>query len=715
MLRQLDLGVNYDSEYHDLLKDFFRPSLNQTTLYQRAVGFFSLASLLNTPTALSSLVENGGRVELIIGQTIGQDDFDAIQKGHQLSLGANLAESFEKAISDHAGTLLEYRVRILAYLFSQNQLEIKFAYRPAGLFHKKIGLMTDAVGDTLAFNGSMNDTEAALDPKRNSEQITVFRSWIDGQNEYVEDIKSTFLSLWNNQSPSETYVCEIPEIVKAGLEKVFQTFPEKPTQSEEQRRADSFFKRKNKSTQQIHIPEYIGSNKFKLREYQRDALQQWQAARRKGILALATGAGKTITAIYGAVKIMDSNPGLAVIITVPRQDLGEQWSKELHLFGAIPIRAWSRYPGWRNQLGDYVNRNTLRQTEDIFIVVVTDTFKSDDFQSLLRRLDLGKTLIIGDECHSYGSEGMEGSIPDELNSRLGLSATPWDDFSDLKNARLTEAFGTDVAEFTIADAINEKFLTPYRYTAIPVELTIEETTEYGDLSKRISRKFASSANRESPFDDDSLTALLMQRARLLGSAANKLVALAELIDKQGIKHHSLVYCGDGSVEDNGDLKKQRYAVSALLTERSISNSPFTSGETAYERTKILENFRKGETSVLTAIKCLDEGIDVPACQAAYFLASSRNSRQFVQRRGRVLRKAPRKDRADLYDFVPVLPLKFKSDGSERKLLKGELKRIIEFAKTAENKFSSLTLLKPWLNQYDLELEANAALLTKNEK
>lgn len=708
MLQSLSLGVSYNSEDDDIYRSFYQPVLRSAVSYKRAVGYFSTASLLNAPTALSEIIEHDGHVQLIIGQTTTAQDFDLLVEGERGLVGEGLTKSFEEIIAANRDDLLEYRLRMLAWLFEHGRLEVKFALRPQGLFHTKIGLVTDRYGNRVAFNGSANETMAALKSEFNSEHISVYRSWKAGHEEFVDDIEKRFDRLWNGESSRNTVICSIPDVVAAGLRLVAERFPERPSRHGEEERLKDFLASRQKGRTEPRIPKTVNGTEFGLRDYQQAALTAWKEANFEGILALATGAGKTFTAIYAAVKIMTANEGTVTVITVPYRDLGEQWSRELEPFSIFPIKAWSDYPNWQDDLQAYLSRNQARQTEPLVVVVVNATFKTPRFQTFLSSLDHTKVLLIGDECHGHSSAQFSSAFPETIKRRLGLSATPWDDFDADKNVRLKRIYGDSVYDFTIDDAIQRGFLTPYEYKAIPVPLTPDEAEEYRELSTRIGRKIASKSSLTQAMKDDmGLTALLMKRARLLGAAKGKIPAFRALLEQSsGIEPYSLVYCGDGQTIDDLDdeEKKQRLAVSSMLRDLDIVHSPFTSTESSQERKSILSDFREGKTQSLVAIRCLDEGIDVPACRSAYFLASSRNSRQFVQRRGRVLRRSEGKDQASIYDFVTVLPLGHNGQNGGADLLRKELKRIVDFARSSNNHLGSLSDLQPWISSYGLGLE-----------
>ncbi len=714
MFRKLNLCDSYDSEVDDIYSDFFIPTLSQSINYRRAVGYFSLGVLLGAPKAMSQIVNNEGSVKLIFGKLTSSEDFDAIQRGMVDPFEANDFPDFETIIEQNAGSLLEYRIRLLAWLFSNKRLEMKVALRPNGLFHQKIGFMEDGYGDFVSFSGSMNETVSALDPRYNSEEITVFRSWSEGQKNYVDTHKRRFQKLWSGETGSSTIVCSLPEVIAEGLNLVSERFPEKPSTQEETELVKLFLRKKtDKKRVNPQVPAHINGAEFSMREHQLKALRAWSENRYNGILELATGAGKTITAIYGATKTIEANEGISLVIAVPYQDLADQWCKELRQFNINAVQCYSSKQSWEPTVNSYLRRNRDQQREFIALVVVNKTLKTDAFQNSVNQLDMSRTFFIGDECHHHGSKSFVGKLLPKAKFRIGLSATPFHYLDDEANERLRSVYDRSVFKYDLANAVEDGVLTPYEYVPVPVELTATETQDYVELSDQIARIYSASKNSINGAGEEKLKALLMRRARLVGAAENKINVLENLLIENKVDKHSLFYCSDGKtlVTDDDDAQndenttelKQRHAVAKLLMKKGVSVSPFTSEENRRQRREILSKFKNGETEALVAIRCLDEGIDVPACQTAYLIASSRNPRQFIQRRGRILRRAPGKEKATIYDLVVVMPEgHIYSENRAVDFLRNELGRVADFARNSMYPASSIEPLIPWLQKYDLE-------------
>jgi superfamily II DNA or RNA helicase len=289
--------------------------------------------------------------------------------------------------------------------------------------------------------------------------------------------------------------------------------------------------------------------------------------------------------------------------------------------------------------------------------------------------------------------------------RLGLSATPESYTNPDATARLKAYYGDVVSEFSLADALQADVITSYDYHVSEVELSEVEAQAYLELSEQIAvLSSAGGGLDEDSTDDIRLKTLLMKRARIIGSAVEKIDALENALAARQPQPLTLFYCGDGSTEDEdtGDSIRQIDRVCEILYEKGWKCARFTARESREEREALLNAFKIGAIDALVAIRCLDEGIDVPACRTAYILASSRNPKQFIQRRGRILRRSAGKTSATIYDFLVRLPLpEGKANQTERNLVRSELARVAEFANLARNARDAAGVLLPLLKEYDL--------------
>lgn len=717
MLRDIHYKGVYKSDLDNILEDFYFPALSVANSYDRAVGFFSASTISYAAQALSVFVKNGGQVRLILGAFTDQEDIEAVKEGYQQKeiveqIGAELLSM----VSNVSDELFQNRFETLAWLVASGRLDVKIALRRRGMYHDKVGIISDAASDKVVFSGSANESTHALLPAYNYESINVFPNWRSELEDYFTPHIDSFERLWKNES-AETAVIDIPRAVKERLISVARSMDYTPDPEIEaaiaariRHKIDGTASTTNAKPKE---PKTIGGEPFKMRPHQIAALEAWKAKGDfQGTFDLATGAGKTITAIHAVVKLSEAIDGLACVIAVPYQNLADQWVDILSSFNIYPVRCYISRASWEDRLRSVVHELVMGSRKFAAIVVVNRTLKSPEFQECLKRINGSRLLWIGDECHHHTSQAYESFLPEHGRYRIGLSATPEHYLDEERNERLARFYGPIVYSYTLRQAIKDKVLTPYVYYPHLVPLTEAESEEFIDLSEQIGRLMARQENSKSAGHSTQLTGLLMRRARLVGAAAGKLPALERVIGNVKPSQHTLYYCGDGTVETDdveegadgaGQGQRQVDAVSAMLHRIGWDVSRFTSRESRKDRDNILENFRLGIIDAMVAIRCLDEGIDVPACSTAYILASSRDPRQFVQRRGRILRRSPGKTQATIHDFIVVLPEGYEENSDyAKRLIKSELARVAEFSSLSENRFEAYEVLAPMLRTYNLE-------------
>lgn len=459
----------------------------------------------------------------------------------------------------------------------------------------------------------------------------------------------------------------------------------------------------NKSNYQyksLGIPQ-IPSN-LELRDYQKKAVASWFRNQGRGTLKMATGSGKTIIALAIATELYQQI-GLQVLLVVcPYRHLVTQWQRECNKFNLQPILAFENVHNWQQELSTQLYN--IRANNQVFLTIITTnaTLINQGFQSELKFFP-AKTLIVGDEVHNLGSTKVEVSLPRNIGLRLALSATPERYYDEEGTEAIFAYFGQILQpKFGLAEAIKKGALVGYFYYPLLVELTASEALVYAKLTKRIGWALSKNDKLES---NDSLTALLIKRSRLIGSAINKLAVLKELMSNRLHTSHTLFYCGDGYIENKeADYHVQIEAVTHILgKELGYRVNTYTADTSLSEREKLRRQFEQGELQGLVAIRCLDEGIDIPAIKTAVILASSSNPRQFIQRRGRILRPYPGKENATLFDMIVMPPdLDRETWAVEKNLLRKELTRFIEFAELAINAEEAISKLLTIQEKYELE-------------
>jgi len=655
---------------------------------------------------VETFVNSNGRMRLIVGAELDPEDHEAVVKGYEEreKIIERLGREFEPILTQVTSELFLRRLEALQWLVAHDRLEIKVAIRKRGMYHEKIGVLRDEYDDFIVFQGSANETLYALSPDFNYESLNVFRSWREGDREHYEVHLASLNSLWNKDPSLSTVVIDFPEYAKNAL--LRRQIPQAVKQKTEINLAEEIAWPKRKNIEGPDIPAHMSPF-----NHQKLGLQAWRDSEYCGILNHATGAGKTFTAIYGASRIFDHTGRLFVLVAVPYQALADQWVDEFKKFGVGTILCSSMNPNWPEHLSSRVDGFQTGKSNFAAAVVVNATMATSRFSQIVNRLrDPEALLFVGDECHHHGTLRLFAALPENAKLRLGLSATyeRSGDYDGTK--RLEQYYGSVVHTYTLSEAIDDGFLVPYEYHLEIVELNESEAEEYARISEKIQERLRTlkSDDPESLLDDDFIRLLLFRRARLLGRVESKRTRLSEIVDDQGLAARTLIYCGEGAaaggVDDEVSAEELQNVdvVTRLISSKGYRVTKFTSREPSDERRQALEGFRRGSIQVLTAIRCLDEGIDIPSCETAFILASSRNPRQFIQRRGRILRRSPGKTRALLWDFLPMPPAgDLEKEKYEKSLLQRELGRISEFSRHSTNFRETYVKLKSILDRFDL--------------
>jgi superfamily II DNA or RNA helicase len=393
---------------------------------------------------------------------------------------------------------------------------------------------------------------------------------------------------------------------------------------------------------------------------------------------------------------------------VPSLSLAEQWGQEASEFSfANVIIANSLNKNWIQEALEEINKSFVLNNS--FIIIATyETFALDKFSSIVNRLNTD-VLFIADEAHNLGTSRLIARYPHKFTRRIGLSATPQRHFDDEGTSAILEFFNAlDKPTFRLdmKKAIEKGHLCEYIYLPYIVTLTVDELEEYKEISKQLLRYF--NTKTQSYEDNPRVTALKIKRKRIIHKAHNKAdclrLCLQNILDIKGSIRYTLVYVPEG----NDPLLDSRLIndYSAIVTnEFHVSQHQFI-GETK-NRSAILSQFAAGEIQVLTAMKCLDEGVDVARTETAIFCSSTGNPRQFIQRRGRILRKHQDKRVATIYDMIVVPDIHSITNQSnlsmEKSILQAELRRVYEFASLSKNKYQALKTLEKLASEYEIDI------------
>ena len=660
--RELLLHPEYRSRQDNIIKNFYTPVLRHSVIYKRAVGFFSSSALPALTQGLTSLFNNGGKFQIITSPRLTSEDIFAIKTG--LNPNSNFLHSPNFKMSASS--------RLLSKLVADKKIEIKIALleddNNLGMFHEKFGLMYDSEGNVIAFSGSMNETANAF--CANYESIDVFTSW-NGDAKRVSQKQAAFEAMWKNCAQG-IIVADFSEINFEILREYH--IHKKPT-----------IKKLTLNTAAVKIPAAI-----KLRDYQQKAIANWAKNSFVGIFDMTTGTGKTYTALAGVEKLFRvTKNNLAIVIICPYRMLVDQWIKNAVQFGLYPIACYSdsKKDYWLAHLKTSILSFNAGIQKYFCAIMTYATFAAEYTQNLLKKLH-GNAVLIADEAHRLGTKNFSKVLPQNFPYRLALSATIERTNDPAGTKKIFDYFGSKCIQYNLRDAIENNMLAPYYYYPVPVSLDENELESYLALTAKITKSFHANKNLS-----DYTKKLLIQRARIIAGAKNKIDTLRRLIPKYKDDNQILIYCGDAKINKTRQID---IVTKMLGNEFGMRVKKFTCSEDAKSRALIKTNFEEGKhLQALVAIRCLDEGIDIPAVKIAFILASSTNYREYVQRRGRLLRKSPGKTSAVIFDFItlPFSPenLNFydaKILAEVQPLIQKELLRLKDFSATAENPFDS---------------------------
>jgi superfamily II DNA or RNA helicase len=536
-LRNILIKNTYSSLENDLVEEVVIPLLQQSIRYDRGVGFFTSGWLTKAAKGILEFVKNKGKTRIIISPNLTKQDWKIIKTARNKD-AKTVEISIEKMISELEYNLEHDTLLALSWLIKDNFLEFRFAvpYKKlaGGMFHSKLAIFTDANGDSIALHGSQNDsTQASL----NEESISAFCSWNEGRDWFLEH-KERFNNMWD-KGYSNLRVLKIEEAEKEIIIRQTKKHSRPYPTSDSIPINESF----NWSEKGPSIPSQI-----KLREYQEKAINTWFSQNRCGIFEMATGTGKTITAISAAVKVFQKEKKLGLIILVPYIHLVDQWIEELKLFGLCPIACYESSSKWKKNVSAKIREYNAKLTTDICLVATHVTASMDTFQQVVKRLNT-PYLILGDEIHELGAENLRKGLLESATWRIGLSATPdrWYDENGTKVLR--DYFGQTAINYELKEAIEKKFLTRYNYFPEKINLTEDEIEEYSRLSKLIAQL---NANKNS--DDQKIEGLLRKRADLIGKSENKIPHLLKILKNHQTEclrndekfQHLLFYCNKGT-------------------------------------------------------------------------------------------------------------------------------------------------------------------------
>ena len=652
------------------------------------MGFFSSGSFAEIAPGLASFLKYSDKpLRLIISPFVSEEDQKALRAG--VLDGDTLAESSLSDITPDATELASHTLQCLAWLIAHKRLTIRIAIMRTTLFHPKAWLFRNGM-TMVALHGSANMTYQGL--RGNREQLALARSWTSADgDETCRELLSEFELLWSG-GDEDCLTVDLPTALADRIVHEYKrTAP--PTEHDFRRLWSRSHNLKEPivdigallagtQAEVFSIPDWL---EFRSGAYahQGKAIDAWEAQECRGILEMCTGSGKTLTALAASQLLHEQVGPLLIVVTAPYNVLLEQWCSEMRPFGLKPINM--------SKLGGRVARSRellaasrrlrLGSSSSEAIIVSNDTICTPEFQEVLQSCH-GQKLLIADECHNLGAANFINNPPNFFDFRLGLSATPVRQYDDEGTHRLFKYFGDPCFSYTLEEAIGN-CLTPYDYHVTFVQLSPEEMSNWSEISSKIGKLAWKIDAGEA---DEYLNALLLKRRRILETASAKLHALEALIKdiSAGELRFTLIYATDKDPE-------QLRQVNAMLHKCGVFFHQLTSAETSNSKksSRIIDRFQSGDLQVLTAKRVLDEGVNIPQILQAYILASTTVKRQWIQRRGRLLRTCGviSKEHAVIHDLVSLPPGAFSKsdlDNDEKKIINAELDRVWEFARLSQN-------------------------------
>lgn len=686
--KDIDILPSYDSGVQDVISDFYVPVLNEAISYDRITGFFTSSSLAISARGMIHIVDNGGKIRILTSPKLTKEDAELINSAladpikyiddmmylQLVREEIDIVENYKKLLAHWvAKGIVEIRVALIK---ENNRFLTSDEIDRKALFHQKVGILCDKEGNHLSFSGSINETFAAWDT--NVEEFKTFKEWDSGQSDYCRVDIDRFNSFWNG-TRNNMIIISLPEATKNKLIEWSK---------------DIDYTNLVEQVKKIEVRKKSKDLVNKLFWYQKEAMNMWIENNHKLLFAMATGTGKTLTSIACIDYMLRKKERLLVIISTPQSFLSKQWQseiKESDIEYRRDIIADSTNNGYKKKLDDNIMKLNLGIIDNLIIYTTHSTSHKQSFVEQIKRINTKKVkiLFVGDEVHGLGSKENRNALQPFYDYRIGLSATPSRWFDDEGSDILMDYFGNEKFEFSIEQALQEinpitqkTFLTPYIYHTEFVYLTESEEDKYQYYTDKIV-KFPGD-------DDDSKDArkqLLMKRANIVKNAENKLDTLVDLIlkiQKERDIENTIIFTSEKH------LKK----VIITLNEMGITTYPLTKDQGSKpekrfngksERDMIIDRFKSKIIKVIVAIKCMDEGIDIPSADTAILMSSTTNPREYIQRIGRVIRRYDNKRFAEVYDLVT------KSDNPDinKRILNSEFKRVKYIISNATNSITEL--------------------------
>lgn len=710
---------------------FYLQSLTSSSNLDLLLGYFSSSSINVLSVGFANFLYRGGRIRMIINQFLSTEDREAVTKGIYGEIGEfSLDLSDIKSLKRNLDGYGKHFFNCLSWLIAHNRIEVKII-KPLsgdGISHYKSGVFSDSK-NRVGFTASTNMTASGL--VHNLEQLTSFHDWHDDRStQWITDQTAYFDEIFSGQAKFVEYLN--PDEIVAAIKTEFQNKDIEELLIDEAGLLK--LKSENLSNDQWRecyekaletIENITREPKFPFdtgpKSYQQTAYEKWVENNCQGIFAMATGTGKTVTALNCVLNQYRTKPAntYKVLILVPTLTLAKQWQEEAKSFNFKEVFVVSSKSQWRSTLPTVLS--TAGRIPVSFVIIATyASFSKDKFQAIVTKIP-SETILIADEAHNLASPNVFEAIQNiHLTKRIGLSATPKRIYDPEGTAGMEKFFGDKepyTFSFSMEQAIKDRILCEYYYFPTEVQLTAEELERYKQITDRLVKLARMNKGGEK---SKAYEILIQERKRIIHKAENKLPKAIEILTdhykKSKTLKYTFVYVPEGEtfeITEEGDEKnleniklidQYRRAI-AMIDERIMVNQ-FISG--MKDREEILEQFEKGQIDVITSMKCLDEGVNLPRAENAIFCSSTGNPRQFIQRRGRILRVHKDKRVAIIHDLVVVPDYPFiegenENFEMERGLVRKELERVMYFASLSRNPFDTEKVFQNVCNKYKLNI------------
>jgi superfamily II DNA or RNA helicase len=686
--RNLHLNISYDSGEDDILRDFYIPVLSLSKNYDRIAGYFSSSTLALCARGMANFISNNGKMRLITCPELSSNDVDVLEK-YVKNIDTILVENFIENYSQIENKFQRDHIKAFGWMLANNKLDIKIAVvkkdgkilnseeiAKSGIMHQKVGILYDSEGEIISFSGSNN--ESANGWRGNTEEFKVFSSWTNGM-EYIESDIKKFNSFWNS-TRKDVSIIDIPEALNKHLIEIGKDFDPSMLPA----------------TKYYPKSYFLEKKPINLFYFQKNAIDLWEQNNRKLLLQMATGTGKTITAIGCIKKVLKDTKKIIIIIACPQVTLSDQWRKAIHNLDIdvkFSIEINGGITNWKRDLTNSLLRVSTGRYDHLVIYTTHQICRSKEFISRIKNCNTKITkFLIADEVHGMGAIKSQVGLLDIYNYRLGLSATPERWFDADGSKIIMNFFGNKTFEFSINDALTnfnpntaKTFLVNYYYYPKFISLSEPELEEYRKITKKILKMgaYAKRANLE-----ECLQMLRFKRADIEKNAEFKYQGLEEiLLDIGDDIDDTIIFVSPKQIETVMEmLGKLNIPASKFTQDQSTCPSKKFNGIS--EREYIINLFHSRKYKVLVAIKCLDEGIDIPSAKRAIVMASSTNPREYIQRIGRIIRQDSGKNEAYIYDLI-IKP-KLQNLGEEQLvkyekiIFRKEMDRVFELSKNAIN-------------------------------